>query len=31
VNATAMQNSGGNASLGSGDSETFMYGFKLAE
>ena len=31
IDATAMQNSGGNASLGSGDSETFMYGFKLAE
>ena len=29
IDATAMQNSGGNASLGSGDTETYMYGYKI--
>jgi hypothetical protein len=29
IDATAMQNSGGAASLGSGDTETFMFGYKI--
>jgi len=29
IDATAMQNSGGNASLGSGDTETYMYGYRI--
>jgi hypothetical protein len=29
IDATAMQNSGGAASLGSGDMETFMFGYRI--